>query len=63
MIETLFTILFNIVIDLGKMILTMYIGMAILLALLGCEPDEIAYIAEEATKAVYNIITRKKDSD
>lgn len=63
MIEILFTILFNIVIDLGKLIISMYIGMAFILALFGYNCDEIAYVLEEATKVVYDLITRKKDSD
>lgn len=63
MIITLFTILFNIVIDLGKLIISMYIGMAFILALFGYNCDEIAYVLEEATKVVYDLITRKKDSD
>ena len=63
MINTLFTILFNIVIDLGKLIISMYIGMAFILALFGYNCDEIAYVLEEASKVVYDLITRKKDSD
>ena len=60
---TILTILFNIAIDLGKLIISMYIGMAFILALFGYNCDEIAYVLEEATKVVYDLITRKKDSD
>ena len=63
MIITIFTVLFNVAFELGKIILTMYVGMAFLLAIFGFNGDEIAYILEEATKVVYDIITRKKDSD
>ena len=63
MIITLLTILFNIIVDLGRLIISMYIGMAFILALFGFNCDEIAYILEEVTKVIYDLITRKKDSD
>ena len=63
MIITLLTILFNIIVDLGRLIISMYIGIAFILALFGFNCDEIAYILEEVTKVIYDLITRKKDSD
>ena len=63
MIITVLTILFNIIVYLGKLIIFMYIDMAFILALFGYNCDEIAYVLEEATKVVYELITRKKDSN